>query len=505
MDRASTLQTLLDCLREHGALLTRADVEWAFESEKNVKQIEGFMRRCLGKENLLSLEEREIYEGLKSTDLLSTTAPPMSSRAADDEEVKKELQALEFQNEVLRRDIARLGGLKSEHQAKVKAEKAYQTELVQSREHLQRSYASERDQNAAAIDDLESNFRASLTDLQSAMGKLDFTMSGMSEITRGDDRVLARLQSMISDILLASERDGEEVITAATEYADMLATIEEQIIKTRIDRTFLEYVASSYAPDEGREMEGTPYIDREEFDELIVEVAEVAGMRAKEGLLEPILERLVAEGKGRKGSMAVRCAYILNTLSILDARNREAEAEISNRNNMQYVSGRMQILFDLSMRDFNEAMQSHHRNLVAQAKTYPLSPPQQQPSAMDEKLAYLESKIWRSMGIASLNPEEGLAKAVEGRTGKLQAKEDLYKQLWGTHLKYLQEGEGVVGGLENCAGEGGGASGGRLGAVEERVKGISAEVGQIAVKANARDGAKMAVVNGLKEKEMYGV
>lgn len=108
------------------------------------------------------------------------------------------------------------------------------------------------------------------------------------------------------------------------------------------------------------------------------------------------------------------------------------------------------------------------------------------------------------MGIASLNPEEGLAKAIEGRTGKLQAKEDLYKQLWGTHLKYLQEGESVVSGLGNCVGEGEGAGGGRLAAVEERVKGISAEVGQIAVKANGRDAAKVAVIDGLKEKEMYG-
>lgn len=308
MDSASAaLQTLLDCLREHGALLTRADVEWAFDSEKNVKQIEGFIRRCLGKETLLSLEEREIYEGLKSTDLLSTTAPPLSSRAADDEEVEKELKALEFQNEVLRRDISRLSRLKSEHQAKVKTETAYQTELLQNREHLQRSYASERDQNAAAIDDLESNFRASLSDLQGATGKLDFTMSAMSEITRNDDRLLARLQSTISDILLASERDGDEVISAATEYAEMLATLEEQIIKTRVDRTFLEYVCDE---EKHREMEGAPYIDREEFDELIVEVAEVAGMRAKEGLLEPILEHLVAEGKGRRGSMAVRCAYV---------------------------------------------------------------------------------------------------------------------------------------------------------------------------------------------------
>ncbi|KAK6348290.1 hypothetical protein TWF718_006096 [Orbilia javanica] len=494
------LQTLLECLRDHGALLTRADIEWAFNSEKNVRQIEGFIRRCLGKETLLSLEEREIYEGLRSTDLLSTTAPPLGSRAADDEEVERELKALEFQNEMLRRDINRLSQLKSEHQAKVKIETGHQTELLQSREHLQRSYASERDHNVAAIHDLESNFRASLLDLQGATGKLDFTMSAMSEITRSDDRLLARLQSIISDIIVASEKSGDEVISTATEYAEMLATFEEQIVKTRIDRAFLEYVSDS---EKHGEIEGAPYIDREEFDELIVEVAEVAGMRAKEGLLEPILEHLVAEGKGRKGSMAVRCAYILNTLSILEARNREAETEISNRNNMQYVSGRMQTLFDLSMRDFNEAIQAQQRNLASQAKALPI-PQQQQPSAMDEKLAYLESKIWRSMGIASLNPEEGLAKAVEGRTGKLQAKEDLYRQLWGTHLKYLQEGEGVVGGLENCVGEGEGAGGGRLGAVEERVKGISAEVGQIAAKANGRDVSKAAVINGLKEKEMYG-
>ncbi|KAK6358350.1 hypothetical protein TWF730_007694 [Orbilia blumenaviensis] len=498
MESASVaLKTLLDCLREHGALLTRADVEWAFSSEKNVKQIEAFIRRYLGKETLLSLEEREIYEGLKSADLLSTDAPPLSSRPADDEEVGKGLKALELQNEVLRRDIERLRGLKSEHQAKVKTETACEAELVQSREHLQRSYASERDQSAAAIDDLEGNFRASLLNLQSATGKLDFTMSAMSEITRNDDRLLARLQIMISDILLASERSGDELISTATEYADMLATLEEQIIKTRVDRTFLEYVASSGEHDE---MEGAPYIDHSEFEELIVEVAEVAGMRAKEGLLEPILEHLVAEGKGRKGNMEARCGYILNTLAILDARNREAEAEISNRNNMQYVSGRMQTLFDLSMRDFNDAMQAYHRSLVAQAKAS--STPQ--PPAVDEKLAYLESKIWRSMGIASLNPEEGLAKAIEGRTTKLQAKEELYKQLWGTHLKYLQEGEGVVRGLGGCVGEGEGGVGGRLGNVEERVKGISTEVGQIAVKANMKDGAKVAVISNLKEKEMYG-
>ena len=131
-------------------------------------------------------------------------------------------------------------------------------------------------------------------------------MSAMSEITRNDDRLLARLQSIVSDIILASERSGDELISTATEYADMLATLEEQIRKTRVDRTFLEYVAS----DKHKDMEGQPYLDTEEFNELIVEVAEVANMRAKEGLLEPILQHLVADSKARKGSMAVRCSYV---------------------------------------------------------------------------------------------------------------------------------------------------------------------------------------------------
>ncbi|KAF3906320.1 hypothetical protein ABW20_dc0103475 [Dactylellina cionopaga] len=324
-------------------------------------------------------------------------------------------------------------------------------------------------------------------------------MSAMLELTRNDDRLLARLQTIISDILLASESNGDDLIILASEYAETLAHLEEQTIKTRLDRTFLKYVANA----DTEEMEGLPYLDAQEFNDLIVEVADVANMRAKEGLLQPILQYLSSDNESKTGNIAQRCAYISNTLALLDARNKEAEVEISNRNNMQSVSGRMQTLFDLSLRDFHDAMQSTARSAASLAK---LSTPAVQPQPTDEKMAYIENKLWRSMGIPSLAPREGLAGEITGRTAKLQSKEDLYKQLWATNLKYIQEGKGVVNGLEDSVGgrEGGGAVAHILDGVEDKVKSISAEVGQLASVANARDIPKMTVMNYLQKKEMYG-
>ncbi|KAK6341251.1 hypothetical protein TWF696_008336 [Orbilia brochopaga] len=497
MDPSSALQQILDCLRDHGALLTRTDVEWAFTGGKNMQQIESFIQNYLNTDSMLSLEEKEIYESLKSKDLLSSDAPPLSSRPVDDHQVSEELAALELQNELLKHNIERMKSLKADHEAKSKTESGYESSLQQNREHLLRSYMSERDQNSAAIDELEATFRACLSDLQDASGKLNFTMSAMSEVTRNDDRLLARLQSMISDILLASESTGDDLITAASEYADMLATLEEQIIKTRLDHTFLKHVVTVNTA----EMEGQPYLDAEEFNELMVEVAAVASMRAKEGLLQPILQNLISDSKSKTGSIAQRCNYILNTLALLDARNTEAEAEITNRNNMQYVSGRMQMLFELSMRDFHDAMQNANRGLV-QLKAAPVAQSQQQ-----DEMSYVESRIWRSMGTASLTPGEGLAGEIAGQVAKLKSKESLYNQLWATHLKYIQEGSGVVNGMENSVGDiaGGSALKNReLEAVEDRVKSISAEVGQLAALANARDIPKATVINDLKNKEMYG-
>ncbi|KAJ6263235.1 hypothetical protein Dda_1796 [Drechslerella dactyloides] len=496
MDPSYALQRILDSLRDHGALLTRADIEWAFTPGKNIQQIESFIQTYLDTDSMLSLEEKEIYESLKSKDLLSTEAPPLNARAADDKHVSEELAALELENELLKLNISRMKGLKEDHEARLKVEGGYESSLQQNREHLLRSYMSERDQNSAAIDELEATFRACLSDLQDASGKLNFTTSAMSEVTRNDDRLLARLQSMTSDILLASESTGDDLISAATEYADMLATLEEQIIKTRLDHTFLKHVVSANMD----EMEGQPYLDAEEFNELIVEVAAVANMRAKEGLLQPILQNLVSDSKSKTGSIAQRCGYILSTLALLDARNTEAEAEITNRNNMQYVSGRMQMLFELSMRDFHDAMQSTIR--LGQSKPAPGTQPQQK----DEK-SYVESRIWRSMGTASLTPGGGMADEITGQVSKLKSKEGLYNQLWATHLKYIQEGSGVVNGMENSVGDiaGGSALTNReLEAVEEKVKSVSAEVGQLAALANARDMPKVAVINDLKNKEMYG-
>ncbi|KAF3924852.1 hypothetical protein ABW21_db0204495 [Orbilia brochopaga] len=497
MDPSSALQAILDCLRDHGALLTRADIEWAFTGGKNMQQIESFIQSYLNPKCMLSLEEKELYESLKSKDLVSAESQLLSSRPADDAEVTGELAALELQNELLKQNIERMKSLKTEHEAKSKAEGGYEVSLQENREHLLRSYMSERDQNSAAIDELEATFRACLSDLQDASGRLNFTMSAMSEVTRNDDRLLARLQSILSDILLASESTGDDLISAATEYADMLATLEEQIIKTRLDHTFLKHVVAA----DTAEMEGQPYLDAEEFNELIVEVAAVASMRAKEGLLQPILQNLISDSKSKTGSIAQRCGYILKTLELLDARNTEAEAEITNRNNMQYVSGRMQMLFELSMRDFHDAMQNASRAAL-QLK----SAPGTQPQPKDEK-SYVESRIWRSMGTALLTPGEGgMAGEIAGQEAKLKSKENLYNQLWATHRKHIQEGSGVVNGMENSVGDiaGGNTLKNReLDAVEEKVKSIGAEVGQLAVLANARDMPKATVINELKNKEMY--
>ncbi|KAF3938295.1 hypothetical protein ABW19_dt0207808 [Dactylella cylindrospora] len=498
MEASVALQTLIDCLREHNILLTRADIEWAFNTDKNVKQIVTFIQKYLNKNTLLSLEEKEIYDSLKSKDLLAPGGPSLSCRPADDQEVATDLAALELENELLKQNIDRLTALKADHEAKLKTENGHQSSLTQNREQLQLSYMSERDQNSAAIDDLEANFRAALTDLQDASGKLNFQMSAMSEITRTDDRLLARLQSIVSDILLASESGGQDLIADASQYADILATLEEQIIKTRIDRVFYNYVANANL----EEMEGQPYLDVQELNDLMVEVADVAGMRAKEGLLQPIMQHLTSDNKLKTGSMAQRCNYILNTLSLLDSRNKEAESEITNRNNMQYVSGRMQMLFELSMRDFHDAMQVSRGTEPTKAASTSQQPP------IDEK-TYIENKLWRSMGIASLTPGEGLSKEIAGRASKLQSKEDLYKQLRATHIKYIQEEGGVVNGLENSVRHivnhgGAGEGGGGLEQVEEKVKTLSTELGQLASLANARDGSKITIVNNLKDKEMYG-
>ncbi|KAF3915333.1 hypothetical protein AA313_de0204662 [Arthrobotrys entomopaga] len=503
MDPATALQTLLDCLREHGALITRADIEWAFANEKNVTQISSFIQKYLNKETLLSLEEKEIYESLKSTDLLSAEPAPLSSQPTTDEQLSDDLAALELQNELLKQNITRLTRLKSDHEVKSRIEKGHQTSLVSNREQLLRTYMSERDQNAAAIDDLEVTFRACLSDLQDASGKLNFTMSAMSEATRNDDRLLARLQTIISDILLATESGGgEEAISAASEYADMLATLEEQIIKTRVDRTFLESVAKSTTTagsSNSGEMEGQSFLDVQEFNELMEEVEVVASMRAKEGLLQPILAHLTGDEKVKTASMAQRCSYILNTLSLLDTRNKEVEAEFTNRNNMQYVSGRMKMLFDLSLRDFHDAMQNPALKGLTKVNNQPPSAP------ADDKMAYLESKLWRSLGISSFGSEEGPAVEIAGGSAKLGTKEDLYNQLWATHMKNIREVGGVVSGLGHTVGEGeGGTVGSDLNAVEGKVKDISAEVGQLASLANGRDPSKIVVINNLKEKETYG-
>ncbi|EPS38240.1 hypothetical protein H072_7961 [Dactylellina haptotyla CBS 200.50] len=500
MDSATALQIILNSLREHGALLTRADIEWAFNTEKNVKQIEDFIQKYLNNKSMLSLEEKEIYESLKSKDLISKDLiskdrSPLSSRPLNDEQVAREVEALELQNELLKQNIARLQSLKANHEAKTKTESGHQSALAQHREQLLRSYMSERDQNAAAIDELDITFRAAMGDLQDASGKLNFTMSAMSEATRNDDRLLARLQTMMSDILLASESDGEELISTASEYADMLAVLEEQVIKTRVDRTFLNYVATN--ADSG-EMEGQPYLDTQEFNELLEEVEVVASMRAKEGLLQPILQHLTSDNKLKIGTMAQRCNYILKTLVLLDARNKEAEAEITNRNNMQYVSGRMQMLFDLSLRDFHDAMQSVNRTLAKSAVGT------SQPPVGDDKMSFAEANLWRVLGITSLGSGGGVASEIPATVGKLQIKEDLYKQLWGAHLKHIQEGGSAVSGLENTIGGDGRGGNSMLDTVEGKIKGISAEVGQLANLSNAPDTSKLAVINNLKDKEMYG-
>ncbi|EWC47027.1 hypothetical protein DRE_03789 [Drechslerella stenobrocha 248] len=510
MEPAQALQTVIDNLRGHGALLTRADIEWAFVEGKNMQQIEQFIVQYLNTKSMLSLEEKEmqvplsslyvlhIYESLKSAALLPTGGPPLSSKAATDQHVADELAALELQNELLKQNISRLEDLKANHKAKTKIEDSHQSSLVQNREHLQRVYMSERDQNSAAIEDLETTFRACLADLQDASGKLNFTSSAMSEMTRSDDRLLARLQSMISDLILASESTGDTLISAATEYAEMLAILEEQIIKTRLDHTFLNSVLADEDIDD---MEGQPYLDVQEFNDLVVEIPAVASMRAKEGLLQPILQHLVSDSKSKNGSIAQRCGYILNTLSLLDARNKEAEVEITNRNNMQYVSGRMQMLFELSMRDYHDAMQNSGRS-ASQTKPAAVA----QPPAKDEG-SYVENKIWRSLGISSSITGDSLKNEIAGQTSKLKSKEGLYDQLWRAHFRHVQEGSGVVGGMVDTVGDiANGGSGDALTnrdlqAVEKKVKAVSGEVGHLASLTNARDTSKITVIARLKEQE----
>lgn len=193
---------------------------------------------------------------------------------------------------------------------------------------------------------------------------------------------------------------------------------------------------------------------------------------------------------------------ILQTISLLNDRNKSAEAEIAKRNSLRFVSSRVQMLFELSMRDFNDAMVSSYARTVDQKQ------PASATSASDER-SYTESRVWRSLGINSLASGDSLQSELSEQSTRVQAKEDLYKNLASTHSGYLQEEEGIATLLRNFAsdsanGEGSGATSQTLKRLEERVKSTGSEIGQIGTLMSTRDVAKAMVMNYLKEKETYG-
>ncbi|KAF8468975.1 hypothetical protein BDZ91DRAFT_781917 [Kalaharituber pfeilii] len=348
-------------LETHDIPLSRQDISWAFTSDKTAAAVVDYAERYLGRENLLGLEESEIYEHIKTTHLLklhksrdlSLVHPPT------DEILRLEIEGLRASTENYRQQTEVLKRQKEGLQMLRKREMHIAEGKRKLRERRRKKLGGERERLIAEIENLVVTLRHHITDLRQwdkgqtaaavGTGKL-VDINAMKDLFANDDKVLAKLERLAEETPVGAMDDSskEDVIKRMRMMTARLAYLHITTIRTRLDRVFLETLNCPPALAPPEDPSHSEYLQalKSDLESLDTEIPAVAKMSSEAEFLKPV----VGEWERRKGVVGEvvrgRGGYIRDVLNHLAARNTHAVSIFSRDIHRQKTLHSLSALLD---------------------------------------------------------------------------------------------------------------------------------------------------------------
>jgi hypothetical protein len=319
---------LLSALRSHGSSLGQDEISWAFTRAKTADPVSSYVATYLTDANLLTAEESSIVNQLTKTGALpkllqdhrqQLALSPPKVEATFDEETK----ALGESTRQLRAHTAQLQKQQQTLEAMRSRKKAERERRKKLEARRTKKWIAERDEMAAAVDDLLGIMKEEVADLRQTVTDKEAEIEDVSKVLESDDRVLARLGRLAGELVVPEneeDAEGKEALKRIEALVEKLAMLQEREVRTRLDRIYLETLASTPKPDEENDPAAIEALNVE-IHSLYHEIPAVIRGAAYNSYLQPLHAAISAARRSRGENWIVGGEYICTVLSHLRNRN----------------------------------------------------------------------------------------------------------------------------------------------------------------------------------------
>ncbi|KAJ5170681.1 uncharacterized protein N7500_003464 [Penicillium coprophilum] len=283
---------LISILNDRGISTKQEAVVSAFKDDRNTHWASKYLRP----DTLLSKDELALYLKLENSDALQpilrnpglgATRPiledelrnAIESLEASTATIQKQTETLKFQWESLSQQL----GLEN----KVKQQRSRDIARLQNKHEAGRQSTTMA--AAELADELEANLRTA-SDKSGAESKR--ILASLSTRLKQDDKVLARLETLISSIKYRG--NDASTVKRANHLSATLSDYVAEEIHYRLDRLYLETIHAGSSDPDAKD-EPTSIALEEELESLYPEIEILAEMSTRQQFHEPILRELQNE------------------------------------------------------------------------------------------------------------------------------------------------------------------------------------------------------------------
>ncbi|KAK5659637.1 hypothetical protein OQA88_844 [Cercophora sp. LCS_1] len=327
-------ESLIRTLRAYDAPVDATAVKAAFDNEHN-QVLRDWVSLHVGPDTLLSIDELDQFNALEasggaqklaaSSDLASVQSFSENETRDAIEQLNRSTEAISKQTESLKQQHEALGRLVSGNKKDQEARAALEAKQVLR-------WNANRRATVIAVEELSQRLDSKIAELeqQSGGGGRANIQQTAEVLFHSDDKLLSSLQKLGYE-LDTEDPDEQDNVVMLRETCARLIKFTVEGLRTKLDRTYLEALASSMrsGATKGVSADDVSAL-QEEVESLYAEILPVAQMSVEQQFLEPALKNLAARNSQglAKSEEAVR--YMHDCLDYILERTEELAQRVES-------------------------------------------------------------------------------------------------------------------------------------------------------------------------------
>ncbi|KAJ5151005.1 uncharacterized protein N7482_010257 [Penicillium canariense] len=326
--------TILTTLKERSLLAKRDVIESALEDPGMGQKNQEWVLKHLQPDTLLSREELTLYNKLESSGALQPLLRDTelsATRPFLEDDIRSAIESLEASTVTIQRQTETLSLQCETLKRQMRQQDSWEQDRSRDIARLRKKHEGGRQStNFAAndlADELEACFR-SATDKAGAENKQ--ILASLSTRLKQDDKILAGLETLISDI--KSNSNDAATVKRTSQLGAMLADYNAEEIHYRLDRLYLETILSGPSTSCQNVTEGeTITALEEELESLYPEIEILAEMSTKQQFHEPILREIHHQHSQLRAASEEKLAHALDVLVDMTQSKKALTKQLGER------------------------------------------------------------------------------------------------------------------------------------------------------------------------------